>query len=512
MRPKAILEALHFIEKKVPVHEWTVNGVHLWPMVRFQLETYFYYSAVETLSKSDKKGFVHVLKEQIFLCFDWVLNGIQDSYSKLFLNFSDKKADIVALTDGYQFRAFEGVLKDILVDPIRQGFESKKNRFLFLTVFRKKILNKFSKVFLVPPYLFFESIVYKRRYFKSADTHFPGFLEYQQGLKDLGAVSFSLYSKHSLIKLGLTIDFYKQYFIKKIISAETKLGLVVSYYAPLPMGFVAACRQLGISSVDVQHGVISQYHSAYAQFLQVPQNGFNTMPNLFLSWKPSDADCINQWASSTKVHKAIAVGPLGHLSWQQHKHAYFKQASYQAFLNLFKEKTKEGCKHILVTLQPLMPSQLNVLAQVIRDSGKQYFWWIRLHPLQSQDMESVLQCLGLNHSYQNNVNLELATTLNLYAVLEKVDIHITYSSSTVIEASILNIPSIVIHEDGAQYYAQEIKEGSAFLATKATDIEHKLAQLCSEKKTVSEYAFEPWPLERIVEFLQTVSKGESRDT
>ena len=55
--------------------------------------------------------------------------------------------------------------------------------------------------------------------------------------------------------------------------------------------------------------------------------------------------------------------------------------------------------------------------------------------------------------------------MSLTALLSKTKIHITKSSSVIIEASYFNIPSIIIDQEGKQYYENQLMEQFKYYAT-----------------------------------------------
>jgi hypothetical protein len=63
-----------------------------------------------------------------------------------------------------------------------------------------------------------------------------------------------------------------------------------------------------------------------------------------------------------------------------------------------------------------------------------------------------------------DAELELATDLPLYALLRHLDLHLTHSSSTVVEAELFGVPSVVISEYGAEFFSDQIASGWALTA------------------------------------------------
>ena len=105
-----------------------------------------------------------------------------------------------------------------------------------------------------------------------------------------------------------------------------------------------------------------------------------------------------------------------------------------------------------------------------------------------------------------NFELDLPTVFPLTALLRHADVHITASSSTVIEAEYFGVPSIVTHEDGIKFYAKQIASGMAVPAYTAEALLKAIELQLSKKNKMQQQDKKPPDdnLNIVEEFLATI--------
>ena len=111
--------------------------------------------------------------------------------------------------------------------------------------------------------------------------------------------------------------------------------------------------------------------------------------------------------------------------------------------------------------------------EIINHGPPNYKWFIRLHPQPKRSATNIDDIMIAGQNY--NVDIKNATDLPLMALLERVDIHITLWSSTVLEAKQFGVPSIVIHENGQDLFGQEIKDGTVKTAFSRRELEEAIS-------------------------------------
>ena len=86
------------------------------------------------------------------------------------------------------------------------------------------------------------------------------------------------------------------------------------------MGIIASAKQLGISTIEVQHGKQGRFQAAYSGWNIFPDKGFLNMPNNFWCWGNSSVKNILQSSPNRKFHKPI----LGGYAWPLWYKTFYK--------------------------------------------------------------------------------------------------------------------------------------------------------------------------------------------
>jgi hypothetical protein len=137
---------------------------------------------------------------------------------------------------------------------------------------------------------------------------------------------------------------------------------------------------------------------------------------------------------------------------------------------------------ILLTLQPGISNHgiPYRLMRVIDTSPSDWFWLIRLHPGMIQERRNVQKLMA--ECSHKRYNIDDATDLPLPSILKKVDVHVTFYSSTIIEANRYGIPSIVLSDKGEELYIEQFKSGWAETAYDETSLRLIIEQRCKQKR------------------------------
>jgi hypothetical protein len=253
---------------------------------------------------------------------------------------------------------------------------------------------------------------------------------------------------------------------------------VVCYYDVAGYAYVLAAHRAGAASVDVQHGVTGNLNLAYAEWNFEPAAGLTLLPSHFWSWSDEDAEVVKQWAGShhQKKHCAIVGGHPFIEAWRSGT-MRLPAASQEALERL--REGAEGRPAILVTLQPNLTSEefLAPLLQVWRQRPRAV-WWLRLHPM-APDKRACIEALLASHSV-SHWNVTEATSLPLPVLLREATLHATHSSSAVIEAAFLDVPSVIWSTRGEELFESHIRNGIAIRVAGGDDF---LRALTNQRKT-----------------------------
>jgi hypothetical protein len=273
---------------------------------------------------------------------------------------------------------------------------------------------------------------------------------------------------------------------------------VVGYYDVAGYAYVLAAHRVGAVSVDVQHGVTGDLNLAYAKWNVEPAAGLALLPSHFWSWSDEDAEVVKQWAGShhQKKHCAIVGGHPFMEAWKTGT-IRLPAASQEALERL--RESAEGRPAILVTLQPNLTSEESMapLLQVWRQQPRAV-WWLRLHPM-AADKRACIEALLASHSV-SHWNITEATSLPLPVVLREATLHATHSSSSVIEAALLDVPSVIWSAYGEELFESHIRNG---IAIRVAGGDAFLRALTDQRKTLGLQLAAPVP-SRILCALQAI--------
>ncbi len=245
-----------------------------------------------------------------------------------------------------------------------------------------------------------------------------------------------------------------------------RLGFVAS--AGLPeQAFCLACRELGITSVEVQHGVQGELHPSYGSWSAVPPEGWETRARVFWSWDEESAGAINRWAACAPDHHVAIVGGD---PWREMGTGGSEPSRRTDQLIEERKRASGGERHILVTLTSHGDAVPAPVLEAVRASPPTWRYWFRLHPVnqaaREREAKRILSPLGVDPGL-----LEFATEVPLHALLRQMDGHLSVSLSTVVtEAASLGVPSIACGSEAPEFYPAEMASGMLLVATTPSEI------------------------------------------
>lgn len=260
-------------------------------------------------------------------------------------------------------------------------------------------------------------------------------------------------TEKSIIRIAQKIEQYYQLFEKILITLKPKVLMLVCYYSPMGMAAIRACRQLGITTVDIQHGKQGKYHGLYTHWTQIPDQGYEFLPDLFWCWGEESKENIVKWQpENCQQHQPIVGGNCWLAKWMDEQWKLTGQE--QMFLNSLKGKQIV----VLYSMQPdIEPEIPEFLLDAMQQSPEDWLWLVRLHPRQRERLTAIELLLKKNQI--KNTELNLATHLPLYALLKNSHHHVTCWSSVCYEALAFNQPTTILHPHGYQLYEAYIQQG-----------------------------------------------------
>lgn len=249
-------------------------------------------------------------------------------------------------------------------------------------------------------------------------------------------------------------------FLKKFTSI--KKIFLPAWYFPDMMGIIASAKQLGISTIEVQHGKQGKLQAAYSGWNYFPENGFLNMPDTFWSWGKKSIHNILRSSPDRKFHKPV----LGGYAWPIWYKTFIQNES-----NL--DQIKKSKVKLLFTMQgnigdtndeQLPNSLLNLVKYYEQKSNKTsekiFELKIRIHPSKvNEDYFYLKKRLG-ELFYSELISYSSKLNCSFYDDLLWANHHITFYSSCALEALIFGVKSAVYGNEGYKIYEEEIKDKS----------------------------------------------------
>lgn len=464
MNVREIVEFINDMEARYPVDQWRIDDIEIWPHLRIQIyfKLYETYCLAQVASFSKSCRFKSFVKNQIFFIKEIVDFIFACILHPLQMRFLLKKSDALFVDDlSYVFldKSYFQRFCDPIIDNLSKRGKhsyllSTYNNFIFPRKTPAKFIGTGLRVRLKVAALINNNPAVENM--NGFDSFYQDMLKYDHHL--------SVYTIDKMRRDARSIKIISSSYKDIIKKIEPRAIFLVSYYNLYGMGLLHAASSFGIPTIDLQHGVTNRLHIAYGLWNRVPLEGYNVLPKIFACWENDSAKVIKEWGNNldSGTHSSRVTGNLFLQKIIKEKR---QSQKFSTFFDKIQSE-KKPTKNILLTLQSY--SLPDLFLEVMSVSSKEYFWWIRLHPMmmdKKNDVSSVLSSKGVE-----NFELEECSSAILYEIMPRFDVHVTLNSSVVIEAREFGIPSIVCDETAREYYGEHINNGQFVLAMSPTDI------------------------------------------
>lgn len=449
-------------ENDWPVDNWKVDGVHIWPFIRFKLIFFF--------SNKNKKseGVVSVnrkrfssLRSVLFAPFKLLV-----SYIWLQIFFFQLKSKSIIFFGSYFHRTKnQGVHFNRFFDPMIHHHGLHKQ--VYVVEFQKVLGELYNEKAIIP----LNRFLYLHKYWfrirnkfqrKPAELILPKFTKfYSTILKEYPEIGTLGISEQGLKiwaqKIRDNAVFFERLF-KKV--GPSKI-IMLSYY-----GFddltsaIFAAHDLGIKIVEFQHGPQTNVHMAYSAWSRIPQQGFNTMPNEYWNWDKKSQENIQKWSNGTGITAKVSGHP------------------YLSYWVSRRDNNLRDSSQILYTLQVF---QLDKMFSdlIINSINKCNFKWIfRLHPRTKYTISEIEHYLINRGVKRDKYSLHTSLQVPLPEVLAISSLHVTNYSGCLIEAKMMGVSSIIVHELGRDLYEDYIDDETVYYFDMA-DSKNTNEEFCS---------------------------------
>ncbi len=214
---------------------------------------------------------------------------------------------------------------------------------------------------------------------------------------------------------------------------KPKVVFISDYYNIIHQSLVTACNELHIPLIEQQHGVINREHPAYNLY----SNGFDK------KYFPKYLFCFGE-SVPVEISKTSFFDP---------KHIYVTGHPYINYLLRNKRLSRIKNKsfiHIIVSLQDIgLKRLINFIIEANISNFKYKFILIPRH---------IKSLKNLNIKLPKNMVFELEKSI--YDCFFIADIHITFYSTTALEAPTFGVPNVLVNFDNKaiEYYASMLND------------------------------------------------------
>ncbi|HEX7117804.1 MAG TPA: hypothetical protein VF212_03405 [Longimicrobiales bacterium] len=459
MQGPGVVELLNTVEARLPVSQWTVDGLRVWPFLRIAVGSAFAVArrairsgttpAAAAPGGTSRMPGARILRDVVQFSKAYVRDFSQNQSPRA-------KYDAVFLISTHHRRVR---VRGRWLCPHSQPFLHHL-RSLGATAL---VLERHRNGYRIPRYgrsCFLD--VRQRAATKLASRRSPAPSAVKlPGVSELPALLDPVrdsrrYDEAYILATTRSLRAKADYFKSILIRTGARVGFVVCYYNLDGMAFCLACREVGIPSVDIQHGVQGPEHFAYGQWRNIPPEGYELLPSHFWCWSEAEVDTIRAWSAPVKQHTPVLGGNLWINAWKRLR----DQLDDAAGLDAVREP---GRIDVLYTfgLEPELPEEIR---DAIQASPPSWTWWLRLHPGMAPGSLERIRAQLNGVAGGASIELDRATAAPLLSLLMRTDVHVTHYSSVTFEAAAVGVPSVIVHPIGETYYANLIDAGWATVA------------------------------------------------
>jgi len=482
MRSSDLMDMLAKIEARFPVHEWVVAGVPVWPLVRIrwyrtQWARLYASAAAAPAAGSARKRLVDLWRGPLRAAATQLGDRAARERRPV-------RRDLLFVSDGISFAKLGALWFDRFCDPlIALARQRGLNAALWTMGHDHRVPRATPSRFVQPLLDRANAVGALRQLIGFSPPSLPGNEQLRAWVTSCGLGDESL-RPSKIASDAMRVRELASAYRRRLRRVQPRLAFVVNYYSLEGMAFVLACRESGTMVVDVQHGLQGDLHPAYGAWPRPKSAVHSLLPDRFWVWSSWEREVIARWSDGTG-HCAVLGGNPWMRVWQEGEQWPGVAQAHELARAL--RARAEGRPVVLVTLQYGFNAseQIEPLSRLLSVAAGRFAFWVRLHPMMLE------RRAGLSALLRAGVCCELQqpTDLPLQALLPYVDVHMTYSSSVVIEAAQFGIRSVITSLYGAELFEPLSLRG--WVETAIGDDErlmHVLERLAAAKRQGQESA------------------------
>jgi hypothetical protein len=456
-----LMAAVAEVEARFPVGEWRVGDVPVWPLLRVRW-CCAEFERQYGIAGSSSQAASGVLRRMLAGRWQATRAKLTDAAGN---DSARPLRDLVFLSDGMSFARIGSRYVERFCDPL---IAVARTRGLSTALWTP--LHQYHRPRATPS-VWLQSAVdganlagYALSRVAPSAAHLPELATMSTWLDERG-LDGARFSTRRIVVDAMRLRAISALYRRRLRAAQPMLAFLVSYYSLEGMAFIQACHDSGVTVVDLQHGVQGPLHPCYAAWPRPAGNRRHPLlPDVFWTWSATEAQTIEQWSAGT-AHAALAGGNPWLNLWRADSTWPGVAQARQGARALHTKAA--GLPVALVTLQYGLAAeeQLQPLAALLRAARGRLAVWVRLHPAMLERREEVRGLLAEAGPFE----LEAPTELPLHALLPESDVHLTHSSTTVIEAAQAGRHSVLTSCYGEELFASLIDAGFARIETGDTE-------------------------------------------
>lgn len=457
------------IENHFPVQSLMYREIPLWPIIRQQLTSSLFWER----SAIPDDTFRNLVLRSIPPFLARFIHKAADCAAVSMLNGKfNGKSEVLFLTAGFEYVPFSGAFYNKFLDPVKELLDKRRISYSDVE-------------------LGFAGKEYTPKLFPTIDLRGPVSLLLKMAL--IGDARLSVREKalltdfsalcannqvainmRDIILSAVRISSLSKLFEKMLSVLQPKVCMFVCYYQDTTMAAAHACRKLGIRTVELQHSVINEDDWSWCKWSAIPTQGYSTMPDIFWTWGEKYSTLLDCWEKHPGTNLTPRVG--GNLwigKWRQSTDNPVPEIT---------ARLRAAGRTILYTV-PFGDIKLITewfppeFEEAVRRSPPDWKWHIRLH--YKADTAMVQAVKQYAETLGQNVYVHHADEHHLYHLFSIVDVHISQTSSTIVEAEAFGLPNLILGEVGKTWFHEEIESGCYAYARTADEV---LAFVLNAKK------------------------------
>ena len=475
-------DAVVAVEQHLDVDALTYRGVHIWPIVRDEL-----YHKINTLSPAE---IANSRTRALALAYDRRLEAepripvdaeaLRSVYGRVTAGREPATgADLVLLSrdwehrpgpDGRQFNRYidpylavlAGDFDVVKIELAGEIGEKQRNRWWETAFFPMPDLGPYFELFRQNP------------------APVEGMDHLNDIMRRLDLAQFNEKFLRNEMDLILAQAEYFKIVLNRLLP---KLAGTTCYYCNPGYGLMKACHDLGIPSVDIQHGGVADIHCSYMHYSKVPEGGYDLLPDFFWVWSDYFRRKTEQTLPPGNLHHRTIIGGDMDLTMSLESSPASPMVEKDEWRPFIAER-REWRRNILVAPGVLFGDEnsINIVIDAILQGPDDWFWMIRAHPYSHAESDRVEWEKSFKDNGLSNFDIKISSEMPLGRLLPLCDHLVTSWSGICFDALALGIPSTFTDPHAAWCTPDGVRDGYFFLGDTPEELlasirEHKRGEI-----------------------------------